>query len=207
MSQYGFHFDASRCTGCKTCVLACKDVRDLRIDQAYRRVFEYGAGTWSQDGQGCWSTDSFVYYVSAACNHCDEPACVAACPVASMAKDGETGLVYNDPSTCIGCGACVEACPYEVPRLDEQTKISIKCDGCHERVEAGMMPACAESCPQRALDFGEVEELRAAYGDLAAIAPLPDPSQTSPNVCITPCDGAEEWDKASGEVLNGSEVA
>ena len=54
MTQYGFHFDGTRCTGCKTCVLACKDKNNLPNDLNFRNVYEYGGGTWSQDGAGCW---------------------------------------------------------------------------------------------------------------------------------------------------------
>ena len=53
MTQYGFHFDGTRCTGCKTCVLACKDKNNLPNDLNFRNVYEYGGGTWSQDGAGC----------------------------------------------------------------------------------------------------------------------------------------------------------
>ncbi|MEE8716836.1 MAG: DMSO/selenate family reductase complex B subunit [Coriobacteriales bacterium] len=206
MTQYGFHFDASRCTGCKTCVLACKDIKDLDVDHMFRRVYEFGDGGWQSDDQGCWTTDSFVYYVSSACNHCANPACTQVCPVQSMTKHDETGLVYNDPATCIGCGACVAACPYGAPSLDEERGISIKCDGCHGRVEQGGQPACSEACPQRALDFGDIDELRATYGELSAIAPLPDPSQTDPSVTITPCDAAVDWDGGVGEVMNDMEL-
>ena len=73
MTQYGFHFDGTRCTGCKTCVLACKDKNNLPNDLNFRNVYEYGGGTWSQDGAGCWIQDTFTYHVSVACNHCDMP--------------------------------------------------------------------------------------------------------------------------------------
>lgn len=206
MVQYGFHYDGSRCTGCKTCVLACKDAKDLSNDFAFRQVYEYGGGSFTQDDAGCWSTDSFVYYISTACNHCESPACVAACPQSSVVKDEETGLVYNDPETCIGCGTCAAACPYEVPKVDTEALLAVKCDGCRERVEAGGVPVCVESCPVRALEFGDIEELRAAYGDTAAIAPLPDPATTSPCVVITAPVCAESYDNPTGEILNQSEL-
>ena len=60
MAQYGFHFDGTLCTGCKTCVLACKDVKDLPSDIAFRNVYEYGGGTWMQDASGAWTTDAFT---------------------------------------------------------------------------------------------------------------------------------------------------
>ena len=205
-TQYGFHFDASRCTGCKTCVLACKDAKDLTNDQAFRQVYEFEAGDgWTQDETGCWTCGSTCYYVSSACNHCENPACVAACPQGSMTKDPETGLVYNDPETCIGCGACATACPYGAPKVDAETAVSIKCDGCSERVAQGGVPVCVASCPSRALDFGPIDELRAAYGDMAAVAPLPSADQTGPSVVITPCYNAVECGGA-GVGVNESEL-
>ena len=204
--QYGFHFDATRCTGCKTCVLACKDGKDLGFDQTFRQVYEFEAGTgFMADETGCWNCGSVCYYVSSACNHCANPACTAACPQSSMVKDPETGLVYNDPETCIGCGACATACPYGAPRVDTARGVSIKCDGCRERVALGSTPLCVESCPARALDFGPLDELQETWGDTAAIAPLPDPAPTNPSVVITPCCNAVEVGGA-GAVVNACEL-
>ena len=97
MTQYGFHFDGTRCTGCKTCVLACKDKNNLPNDLNFRNVYEYGGGTWSQDGAGCWIQDTFTYHVSVACNHCDMPLCMANCPQGAIEKDPDTGEVRSDP--------------------------------------------------------------------------------------------------------------
>ena len=206
--QYGFYFDGTRCTGCKTCMLACKDVKDLTSEQAFRQVYAFEANEgFSADDAGCWMQTGFTYYVSSACNHCAEPACVAVCPQGSMTKHDETGLVYNDPEICIGCGMCADACPYGAPQVDTEIMKSIKCDGCHERVEAGELPMCVQSCPQRALEFGDIDELRAAHGDTVAIAPLPDPSQTNPSVCINAPHCAVDWaDADSGAVVNWMEL-
>lgn len=208
MTQYGFYFDGTRCTGCKTCTLSCKDRNNLRSEQAFRQVYEYTGGTgFKADDEGCWIADTFAYYVSSACNHCENPACVSACPQKSMTKNEETGLVYNDPETCIGCGTCASICPYGAPAIDDQTKVSIKCDGCHERVEAGLAPICVESCPQRALEFDDVEKLRSTYGNaVQAIAPLPSPASTNPSVIIAAPAKAEHWDSATGEVENEVEI-
>lgn len=178
MTQYAFYFDGSRCTGCKTCEFACKDYKDLDLGFAYRKVYETELGETVRDEAGCISTTCVTYYVSMSCNHCDSPACVDVCPTGAMHKDAETGLVSVDTAKCIGCGYCHMACPYNAPKVDRSKGHSVKCDGCAERVAAGEKPVCVEACPARALDFGTVEEM-SALGELAAIAPLPDPSYTT----------------------------
>lgn len=74
MKQYGFYIDSSKCTGCKTCQLSCKDFKDLGVDRSFRRVYEYAGGNWVEEN-GTYRQDVFAYYTSIACNHCDEPAC------------------------------------------------------------------------------------------------------------------------------------
>ena len=206
MTQYGFHFDGKRCTGCKTCVLACKDNKDLSTEIAFRTVYEYGGGTWNQK-DGLWSNDAFSYYVSVACNHCDSPVCMANCPQGAISKDPDTGVVSSDPEKCIGCGTCMQSCPYHAPRVDEEKKKSVKCDMCIDRVNEGMQPICVEACPLRALDFGEIGELRQKYGETAAIAPLPDASETKPNLVITEPVNAKPVGDTAGSVLNEREIA
>lgn len=211
MTQYGFHFNAVRCTGCKTCVLACKDYKDLSNDYAFRKVYEYGAGTWEQDANGCWSANCFTYHVSVSCNHCDNPACTKVCPTGAMHKDSDTGLVSVDESKCIGCGYCEMACPYNAPKVDRDKGHSVKCDGCADRVAQGKQPICVESCPLHALDFGEVGRM-STLGEQADIAPLPAKSLTVPNLFIKPCAEAQPSDaqggvrSAAGSVENPLEV-
>ena len=131
--QYGFYFNGRRCTGCKTCVLACKDLHDLPSSIAFRQVYEYGGGSWRRQPDGTVTQDTFCYYVSVACNHCGNPACVRVCPTGAMHKD-ERGLVSVDAARCIGCGYCALSCPYRAPKVDRDAGRSVKCDGCTRRV-------------------------------------------------------------------------
>lgn len=206
--QYGFHFDGRRCTGCKTCVLACKDAHDLPSSLAFRQVYEYGGGTWARDAAGCWTQDTFVYNVSVACNHCGNPACMRVCPTGAMHKD-EGGLVSVSADRCIGCGYCALSCPYRAPKVDRDLGRSVKCDGCTERVAAGKAPVCVEACPLRALDFGPIDELRQRYGTAADLPPLPEATATAPNLTIT-LPRTAEADPArvreQGQVLNLREI-
>lgn len=173
MEQVGFYFNAKRCTGCKTCVLACKDYRDLDASVSFRQVYEVAHGSWAQDDRGCWAHDCFAFYVSCACNHCSSPACMEVCPTGAMGKN-ELGLVSVDERRCIGCGYCALSCPYHAPKVDRAVGHSVKCDGCFDRVADGGKPICVEACPLRALDFGPIADLRALRGRAADMPPLPD---------------------------------
>lgn len=183
--QHGFHFDGSRCTGCKTCMLACKDYYDLPSDVAFRQVYECEGGSWCTDERGQWTHDSYAYYVSVSCNHCAKPVCIEVCPTGAMHKDAH-GLVSVDERRCIGCGYCALSCPYRAPKVDRSVGHSVKCDGCASRMAEGRLPVCVEACPLRALDFGPIAELRERHGGVADLPPLPDVSATGPHLVITP---------------------
>lgn len=205
MEQKAFFFHGQRCTGCKTCQLACADYNDLNKEFWYRRIYEVADAEWLQDADGCWSVDAYAYYTSVACNHCDDPACTQVCPTTAMHKDAETGLVSVDPDKCIGCGYCHMACPYNVPRVDRTKGHSVKCDGCAARVAEGKKPICVEACPMRALDFGTVEEME-KLGDRANFAPLPEASYTQPNLFAVEPAGAKPAGDNEVKVMNSLEV-
>ncbi|MGL4979413.1 MAG: 4Fe-4S dicluster domain-containing protein, partial [Plesiomonas sp.] len=160
---------------------------------------------WVKQGSA-WKPDVFNYYLSIACNHCSEPTCVAGCPTGAMHKRAEDGLVVVNQDVCVGCRYCEMRCPYGAPQFDAQKKVMSKCDGCYQRVAEGLMPVCVGSCPQRALDFGEIELLRQKYGTQNAIAPLPDPMLTKPNLIIKPHPDARPSGDTTGAVQNKGEV-
>ena len=190
--QLGFYFDASRCTGCKTCAVACKDKNGVGTDRQLRRVIEHAGGEWTEDVNGAWKQDVFAYYVSLGCNHCSNPLCTKVCPTGAHAKHPEKGgLVLIDEKLCIGCGNCSYACPYQAPQYDTASRKMTKCNGCEDRLVKGLLPICVEACPQRALDFGPIDELKAKYGVEGIIAPLSDPQYSEPNLIIKPCKGSQ----------------
>lgn len=188
MGQLGFYFDADNCIGCHCCQVACKDANRLEVGVDFRHVTSYCTGS---------GFTPRMYHMSIACNHCESPACVANCPTGAMYKDDETGLVLHDDDACIGCQSCVEACPYGEPVLIESEGIVKKCDTCLRLREKGEQPSCVASCPQRVLEFGDIDELRAAHqgeGLVADCAVLPASSTTTPNLvmrikdCMTDTD-------------------
>ena len=205
MTQYAFHFDGTRCTGCKTCEMACKDYKDLSVGVAFRKVYEVTLGETKKADDGTFTSSCVSYPLSMSCNHCDEASCVKVCPTGAMHKDGESGLVSVDQDKCIGCGYCHMACPYNAPKVDREKGHSVKCDGCAERVAAGEKPVCVEACPARALDFGTVDEM-AAKGEQADIAPLPEKHYTEPTFYIKPSADAKPASDASVTVVNPLEV-
>ena len=205
MTQYGFFFDSTRCTGCRTCEMACKDYKDLSATIAFRKVYDYEGGAWSDVGDGTFTSDAFAYHVSLGCQHCNDPACVQVCPTGAMHKDAETGLVSVDAGKCIGCGYCAMACPYNVPTVDRTLGHSVKCDGCAERVAEGKNPMCVDACPLRALEFGPLEDI-SGMGDIADIAPLPPAHYTGPNLYIKATPDAQPADAREGIVANPVEV-
>ena len=206
MQEFGFYFDGTRCTGCKTCMLACKDYYHLPANISFRQIYEYELyGSWTQDAAGCWTVDGGVYYVSTSCQHCGNPACIKVCPTGAMHKENN-GAVLVNTERCIGCGYCHLSCPYNAPKVDREAGHSVKCTGCFDRVRAGEAPICVAACPQRALRFGEFSEFSRSEGTVRAIAPLPDEDATDPHLVIRPPRHAAAPDTDAGFVANRDEI-
>ena len=205
MGQLAFFFDGTRCTGCKTCMFACKDAYDLGVGNDYRKVYECTGGETTKAADGTISTSCFSYYVSLSCCHCASPVCTEVCPTRAMAKDEETGLGCVDAKRCIGCGYCHLACPYNAPHVDAEKGHSVKCDGCRDLVAQGKTPVCVAACPARALQFGDVDTM-AALGERADIFPLPPADITYSNLFIKPNRDMRTPDAQDVALANEAEV-
>jgi Fe-S-cluster-containing dehydrogenase component len=139
--------DASLCIGCSSCLAACQLEHDLPSCVLTVKVLQLGP---FEQADGL--TMSFL---PTTCFHCDRPACVTECPTGAMQKRKD-GIVFSDPEICIGCQTCAVACPYGIPVLNRHTGKIAKCDGCKDRIDQGLWPACALKCPTGALAFGGV---------------------------------------------------
>jgi len=109
---------------------------------------------------------------------------MAVCPTGSIFRSDD-GMVIIDQNLCIACGSCITACPYGVPQVMPNGNAG-KCDSCYAIRKAGSLPSCVSSCPDRALDFGDLEDLKAKYGSnlVSEIALLPSKSTTLPSLLI-----------------------
>lgn len=205
MITFGFFFDSSACSGCKTCQVACKDKNDLLAGIRFRRVYEVAGANWVKTDEGAWHHDVVAYNLSIACNHCENPPCVDACPTHAMYKELD-GMVLIDPEKCVGCRYCEWACPYGAPQYNHHSGIMQKCDFCRDYVLEGKQPVCVSSCPMRALAFGPVSQLIEQYGDTRTVFPMPDGLLTLPALIIKPHPAAAKATELGASIINREEV-
>ncbi len=203
--QLAFYVNIEKCVGCKACQVACKDKNDLPTGIRWRRVFQYEGGEWVEEDQQMVPSDVYAYFVSSACMHCDNPVCLQVCPAAAISKRDD-GIVLIDQDKCIGCRYCSWACPYGAPQFNEDLGVMSKCNMCYDLVDKGEKPACVQSCPYRAMDFGPLDELQKEYGKFNAPAPLPDPNITRPSVVYNPSKVTKTTGDTSGHLMNIEEL-
>jgi len=142
--QYRFHFDMTKCIGCKCCVVACNEQNGNPAHIHWRRVGEI---------EGGWYPNTQRLHLSMGCNHCLEPTCLKGCPVDAYSKDPATGVVIHSADICIGCQYCTWNCSYGVPQYNPERGVVGKCDMCHNRLAEGREPACVAACPEGAIQI------------------------------------------------------
>ncbi len=143
----GFTFDQAKCTGCQACILACTIENGLAFDHSWRTVHTFNERHYPHLS---------VEHLSLACNHCEDPACLRACPANVYSRNADTGFVQLDEAKCIGCRYCIWACPFGAPRFDSTKGVIGKCTFCADRQAGGKSPACVELCPTGALGLGSI---------------------------------------------------
>ncbi len=154
--------DVSKCMACRACQVACKQWNELPAEHTtqrgtYENPPELSGSTWIKvefrERPGEW------LFRAHTCMHCTDASCEKVCPTGAISHQGE--VVIIDQKWCIGCGYCVQACPFHVPHKDEETGTARKCRFCIDRITNGLRPACATTCPPGAIQFGEREDLLA----------------------------------------------
>lgn len=193
MARLGMLIDTSQCVACRGCQVACKQWNDregwlysrTRNRGTYENPPDLSPQTWTRirfiEHEG---PDGFRWlFLKEGCMHCGNPACVTVCPTGALKKH-PLGLVTFEPELCNGCGYCSQFCPFHIPRLEidpitGKGKAS-KCTFCQDRVTNGLLPACVKTCPARALDFGDRDEMVAKA--MARVEALKAKGYTQANV-------------------------
>ena len=146
--------DLNRCMNCKACNAACKEQNDVGIGYFWTWVDRKQSDRLEEDN-GAPSHD--FYYLPMQCQHCDNPECVTVCPTGASVK-AENGTVQIDLDQCIGCQACVSACPYGVRYLNVEKNVVENCSLCADRIEEGELLQCVLNCVGMAKWFGDLDE-------------------------------------------------
>ncbi|MDQ7794251.1 MAG: 4Fe-4S dicluster domain-containing protein [bacterium] len=157
--------DVTRCTGCRGCQVSCKQWNQLPAETTrFRGTYENPPAlspiTWTRvlfrervhRGKVEW------FFAKTQCMHCTDASCITVCPTGAAHRTPE-GTVKVDPNRCIGCNYCVANCPFEVPRYDPTRNAVRKCTFCYDRITNGLKPACVQTCPTGALQFGDRQEM------------------------------------------------
>ncbi|RZD14419.1 MAG: 4Fe-4S dicluster domain-containing protein [Candidatus Acidulodesulfobacterium ferriphilum] len=166
--------DLRKCVGCQACVIACKSENNvpLTVFRTVVQVMETGHMVPDKDGivvtdEGNFTPDTKRFNLPRMCNHCDHPSCVEVCPVKATFKR-QDGIVLIDYNVCIGCGTCLQACPYDMRFFNPVQHTADKCTFCVHRIDRGLMPACVTSCVGRARKFGDLNDPKTEVSRLIA---------------------------------------
>lgn len=156
--EYLLVANRAKCTGCQRCEANCTLANDGCVHPYMARLrvrdnVNFGATGPSDDyahGDGVFGTWGFA---PDTCKQCKDAACMSICPVKAISADPVTGARVIDAEKCVGCGACVNACPWHMPRVNPETRKSVKCISCG---------ACVAGCPTSALKMIPWEDVAAA---------------------------------------------
>jgi len=165
----GVLVDLTRCIGCRGCQVACKSWNERKtgktaLEGNFTNPKQLNSDTFTRigfieqdkaDQQPVWS------FIKSQCMHCEDPACLSACPVGAFSKTEQGAVVYNF-GRCIGCRYCMVACPFNIPKYEwESTSPWIrKCTFCADRLADGKVPACIKVCPTTVMFFGPLDEVK-----------------------------------------------
>ncbi|PWV63200.1 sulfate reduction electron transfer complex DsrMKJOP subunit DsrO [Plasticicumulans acidivorans] len=156
--RWGMVVDVAKCIGCQACTVACIHENAVPEDNFRTIVSTYEV----HEGE---RTDA--YMLARLCNHCEKPACIPVCPVGATFQRAD-GVVLVDGERCVGCAYCVQACPYDARFINPVTNKADKCTFCAHRLDAGLLPACVETCVGGARIFGDLRDPQSSVRRLLA---------------------------------------
>ena len=157
MNERLIFFDDKKCIRCHSCEVGCQLENDAPPGIRLRRVTSHVRGPLSAGDER---------FISTACFHCNDAACVSSCPAGALYRRPD-GVVVHRRERCIGCGYCIQSCPFSVPQLSPAQQTMRKCSFCTQRIDDNKAPACVAKCPSGALTYdpaGKITEAKAAYG-------------------------------------------
>ena len=170
--MYGFLIDTTKCIGAGKCLTACRVENSVPEGQArtwVERYVHFKDGRvevdlvpeigYAASGEPQPEAEDVLraYFVPKLCNQCVDAPCNQVCPVHASIKSPE-GIELVDADRCIGCGYCVQACPYGIRYMNHETNVADKCNWCYHRVMRNEQPACVEACPTGARVFGRIDD-------------------------------------------------
>ena len=173
--NFGFLIRNDRCIGCHACSTACKSENEVPL--GVNR-------TWVKSVETGEYPNVTRHFQVTRCNHCANPPCARICPVTAMYQR-EDGIVEFDPDVCIGCKACLQACPYDAIYIDPSTGTAAKCHYCAHRVDIGIEPACVVVCPEHAIIAGDLDDYSSEISKMLAenqVAVRKPEQGTAPNL-------------------------